>query len=225
MGNLYGALAAAQGKFPEISKNKTGHGYKYADIADILRAVRPILSAHELAIFQSIEGDKIVTMLAHSTGATLRSEYPLVQDGTGRMNNIQRMGAALTYARRYSLTALLGVAADEDVDASEVSVSGGQSQGKSMGAALKDAWKDGVLDSLPDDATDRDKAVAFSEQLIADMEKAKTGKSINGVWIKRQDIIDALDRKHNDLYQNVFDCFHSCMANVSEGEASKVAAQ
>lgn len=219
MGELYGALATAQGGFPEIPKTKTGHGYKYADIADILKAVRPVLSKNALAVFQSIEGDKLVTVLAHKSGATLRSEYPLVQDGTGRMNNIQRIGAALTYARRYSLTALLGVAADEDVDASEVKVEGKPQQGSTMGSALRDAWKDGVLDALDEGATDREKAVAFSEQIIADMQKAKKADTVNSVWNKRSDIIDALDRKHNDLYQSVFDAFHACIGALTEEAA------
>jgi len=216
MGDLYGALALAQGEFPEIAKNKTGHGYKYADIADILKAVRPILSRNGLAIFQSIEGDKLITTLAHKSGATLQSTYPLVQDGTGRMNNIQRIGAALTYARRYSLTALLGVAADADVDASDVDLVQRNTGSNSMGEALKDAWKDGVLDSLPEGATDRDKANAFADQIIKDMQAAKSQRGINGVWEKRSGIIDALDAKHNDLYQSVFDCFHDCMAKVQE---------
>lgn len=218
MGQLYGALASAQGEFPEIPKTKQGHGYKYAAMADILRAVRPILSKNGLAVFQSISGDVLVTTLAHKGGATLVSQYPLVQDGTGRMNNIQRMGAALTYARRYSLTALLGVAADEDIDASDVDMERtGQHGGTPMGAALKDAWKDGVLDSLPENATDRDKAKAFAEQIIKDMQAAKTPKSVNSVWDKRMSIIEALDTKHNDLYQSVFDCFHACVGAL-EGD-------
>lgn len=215
MGPLYAALATAQGQFPEIPKNKTGHGYKYADIADILKAVRPILSKNQLAVFQDIQGERLVTTLAHSSGATLTSTYPLVTDQTGRMNNIQKVGAALTYARRYSLTALLGVAADEDADASEVKMDARQSGGNSMGDALRDAWKDGVMDSLPEGASDRKIAEAFAAQIIKDMEKAKKPDTINGVWNKRSDIIDALDTKHNDLYQSVFDAFHHHMERAA----------
>lgn len=220
MGALYAALAKAQGEFPDIQKTKTGHGYKYADIADILKAVRPVLSKNGLAVFQNIEGDKLTTTLAHSSGATLVSSYPLVQDGTGRMNNIQRIGAALTYARRYSLTALLGVAADEDVDAEDIDVTGRTNNpARATSEGLKDAWTDGVLDSLPADASDRDKAVAFSDQIIADMQAKKSARGVNGVWEKREGIISALDKKHNDLFQNVFDCFQSCMASFEQEAA------
>lgn len=215
-GELFLALSSAQGEFPEIEKRKTGHGYKYADIADILRAVRPVLSAHKLCVFQSIEGSNLVTVIAHSSGVELRSEYPLVQDGTGRMNNIQRMGAALTYARRYALTALLGIAADEDIDAKDVDVTGALTKGATPSAGLRDAWKDGVLDSLPENATDRQKAEAFAEQIIQDIRKAKSTRGVNGAWGKREDVIDALDKRHNDLYQNVFDAFHSAMNSMKE---------
>lgn len=215
MGALYGALAEAQGQFPDIPKNKTGHGYKYADIADILKAVRPVLSKRGLAVFQDIQGEKLVTTLAHKSGATLTSTYPLVTDQTGRMNNIQKIGAALTYARRYSLTALLGVAADEDADASEVSVDRREPQGNTMGSALRDAWVDGILDSLSETATDREKAIAFSDQIMADIQGAKKPDTISRIWDKRSSIIEALDVKHNDLYQSVFDCFHARMAEVS----------
>lgn len=213
---IYSALSAAQGEFPEIPKTKTGHGYKYADIADILKAVRPILSKHGLCVFQEVDGERLVTTLGHSSGAEIASVYPLVQDGTGRMNNIQRIGAALTYARRYSLTALLGVAADEDIDASDVRVD----ERKPKAAGLKDAWKDGVLDSLPEGATDRQKAEAFADQIMKDFAEYKSVKGLSGSWDKRADVIEALDKRHNDLYQDVFDCFHSLMASLTEGDAA-----
>ena len=217
MGPLYRALAKCQGEFPEIAKTKTGHGYKYADIADILRAVRPILSKNGLAVFQKVDNDKLITTLAHEGGATLESAYPLVTDGTGRMNNIQRTGAALTYARRYSLTALLGVAADEDIDAEDIQVDGRKKNPASEG--LKDAWKDGVLDGLPENASDRDKAKAFAEQIIKDMQGMKSASGLNNAWAKREDIINALDTKHNDLFQDVFDAFHVNMGKFTEEAA------
>lgn len=214
MGQIYGALSLAQGEFPEIPKNKKGHGYMYADIADILRAVRPVLSKHGLAVMQMLRGQDLVTTLAHKSGAKIESVYPVVIDGTGRMNNIQRQGAALTYARRYSLTALLGVAADEDVDASDVDLA--PKNPSTFSGGLKDAWRDGVLDSLPEGATDREKAEAFANQIVSDIEGKKSASGVNGVWEKRAAIIDALDKKHNDLYQSIFDAFHDAMNKLGD---------
>ena len=209
MGEIYGALSLAQGEFPEIAKTKKGHGYMYADIADILRAVRPILASNGLAVMQMMEDDVLVTSLVHKSGAKIDSRYPLVVDGTGRMNNIQRQGAALTYARRYSLTALLGVAADEDVDASDVDLTPRNPSNPSGG--LKDAWQAGVLDALAENATDRERAEAFANQIIVDIGSKKSADGVNGVWGKRSAIIEALDKKHNDLYQSIFDAFHEAM--------------
>jgi hypothetical protein len=120
---LYDALAAAQGSFPVIpklhkAKIKAGFEYNYADIADVLAAVRPALSANGLAILQMPHpvGDRImlVTRLAHKTGAWIESDYPVA--GIAGGINHQTIGGALTYGKRYSLCAMLGVSAEDDLD-------------------------------------------------------------------------------------------------------------
>jgi hypothetical protein len=127
-GALVEALAAAQGEFPVIEKNQTGkvHGekngrsyefeYKYADIADVLAAVRPVLSKHKLAVMQPtymVRNDLVVaTRLMHASGQWMESEYPV----SAIVAKHQAMGGALTYARRYSLCSMLGIAAEEDTD-------------------------------------------------------------------------------------------------------------
>lgn len=130
-GNLIAALAAAQGEFPPIAKTKTArvdtkgggsYEYSYADIADVLAAVRPVLSRHGLALIQrtAVDGDgrtRLVTELKHgNTGDVEVSEVDLGQSST----NPQQFGGALTYLRRYELVTLLGIAAEEDRDAQDV---------------------------------------------------------------------------------------------------------
>ncbi len=126
---LAAALAAAQGEFPIIEKNRTGHlpdavpsrgngsrAYKYADLANVLKGVLPVLSKNKLAVLQPtfVEGGHIFvrTRLMHSSGQWVECEYPVCAVHVDH----QRMGSALTYAKRYALCALLGVAADEDND-------------------------------------------------------------------------------------------------------------
>lgn len=124
------ALAKAQGEFPVIQKNKDGKvqgvskgsgkeysfAYKYADIADVIAAVSKVLAANGIAFVQPTEfnsdGMMIATRLIHSSGQWIESEYP-VCSVTG---DHQKMGGALTYARRYALCSLIGVAAEEDKD-------------------------------------------------------------------------------------------------------------
>ncbi len=129
--DLITALALAQAQFPPIPKSKTGKvkgeskgtgkayefEYQYADISDVLVAVRPILSQNGLAILQLTEVDEanvmfVRTRLAHKSGQWIESSYPVCSINADH----QKMGGALTYARRYSLTSLIGVAAEDDLD-------------------------------------------------------------------------------------------------------------
>lgn len=114
------ALAAAQAELHDPERNKSGQvrgrsGYKYAGLDDLLRAIRPVLASHGLAITQRIlvDGAPILsTELRHEGGEVLSSCWPLSWTG-----GPQERGSELTYARRYTLEALVGVAATDDDDA------------------------------------------------------------------------------------------------------------
>jgi len=124
------ALAKAQGEFPKIAKNKiadlkgiskrTGKEYSmkysYADIADVLAALLPVLSKHNIALIQPTEiddrGMTIHTRIVHSSGQWMGSVYPVCAIN----GDHQIMGSAITYARRYAACSLIGVAADDDLD-------------------------------------------------------------------------------------------------------------
>ena len=119
------ALAKAQAVITNPARNrevevrtKTGGSYKfrYATLDAIIDAIRKPLTDNGLWFTQTLEnGDgkyRLVTTLLHSSGQSLRSETPLLLQDAGN----QAFGSALTYMRRYALTAMLGVAADEDDD-------------------------------------------------------------------------------------------------------------
>ena len=112
--NLIQALIKARAEFPSIQKDKVNPHFKvsYASLDSVLDAVTPVLCKHGLAIVQLMEkGNILKTHLFHESGEVLTSEYELpdIQDN-------QKKGAALTYARRYSVCALLSITADEDDD-------------------------------------------------------------------------------------------------------------
>ena len=112
--NLIQALIKARAEFPSIQKDKVNPHFKvsYASLDSVLDAVTPALCKHGLAIVQLMEkGNILKTHLFHESGEVLTSEYELpdIQDN-------QKKGAALTYARRYSVCALLSITADEDDD-------------------------------------------------------------------------------------------------------------
>jgi hypothetical protein len=126
------ALAAAQGEIKNAHLNKVNPHFKsrYADLAAIRDAVIPALSKHGIAVMQTTQQDifnenvpgfVVLTTLVHSSGQWIESEYPipLVVDKP------QIMGSAYTYARRYSLAAICGIAAEEDDDANAAQQSNG----------------------------------------------------------------------------------------------------
>jgi hypothetical protein len=114
---LANALCKAQSAMTAAVLNKVNPHFKskYADLAAVLEAVRKPLTDNGLSITQTTECNSqhffLSTTLLHTSGQWLRSEYPLPMNATP-----QQMGSALTYARRYSLSAITGIAADEDDD-------------------------------------------------------------------------------------------------------------
>lgn len=117
---LIEALIAAQSDFPTIPKEATGQArggkYQYATLPAVLEAVVPWLNHHGIALIQrtAIEGESMTlhTILRHTSGDEVESVVPLPAP-----QNWQEWGSAMTYARRYSITALAGVAPDDDDDA------------------------------------------------------------------------------------------------------------
>jgi hypothetical protein len=113
LSKLYIALAKAQGEFPEIQKTRTNPFYnsKYADLADVRKAVQPSLSKNGLSLVQILKGKLLITKLFHQDGGVIESEIPI-----DLSQKPQGIGSALTYLRRYCLCSILGVASEEDDD-------------------------------------------------------------------------------------------------------------
>src|SRR5215204_2008012 len=98
-----------------------GQSYRYAPLSAGLDIVRQTLCKHELAVIQTTEVDQesgvvmLTTMLAHGSGEWISALWPICR--TADMTNPRLMGAALTYARRYALFTLVGIAGEDDLDA------------------------------------------------------------------------------------------------------------
>jgi len=115
--HLSTALAAAQGALKNPPKNKINPHFKsaYVDLSDGLTAVRECFSKHGLVFIQgtSLMDGVIVlnTRIAHKSGQWIESDYPV-----GGFGKPQEMGSAMTYARRYALFSMVGVAGEDDDD-------------------------------------------------------------------------------------------------------------
>ena len=123
-GKISAAFVAAQAELQNPHKNKTvktgAFSFDYADLASILDQVRPVLARHGLAISQSIGGDAgivtVTTTLHHTSGECI--QWGPLPGPSGP--DWKTLGGAITYARRYALTAALGLSADDDKDAPEI---------------------------------------------------------------------------------------------------------
>lgn len=121
MQELIKALIKAKAEFNPIQKDGTNPHYKrkYATLDAVLDAVTHALGKHGLVIIQTteiFEGKTVLrTHIFHESGENITSTYPLPE-----ISDSQKFGAALTYARRYAVCAILSVTADEDNDAESV---------------------------------------------------------------------------------------------------------
>jgi len=122
------ALAKAQGAMTFASKDTTNpfYGKKYADLANVLEALRKPLSENSLSIVQGPEHStdhstvSVTTLLMHASGQWIETvlTLPVVREKKGEgfviANDPQAVGSAITYARRYAAAAMAGITQDDD---------------------------------------------------------------------------------------------------------------
>lgn len=123
---LAAALAKVQAKLPKLERDRTvvvkqkngdEYSYSYATLANLSETVLPLLAEHGLSFVAmpgaGSDGKMCVRyQLLHESGESLAGEFPISGEG-----GIQMIGGRITYARRYCLAAIVGVAADEDDEA------------------------------------------------------------------------------------------------------------
>lgn len=119
------ALCKAQGEFPVIPKdcevevkNREGkflYTYKYADLSTIITHTRPVMSKYGLSFTQSFNEGSFCTMITHESGQQIVTG--IIPVALPKYDDMKQMVAAVTYAKRISLTAALGISPEDDVDA------------------------------------------------------------------------------------------------------------
>lgn len=162
------ALCLVQKEIKNPIKNQTNKGVqgapKYANLEDTLQEyVRPILTKYGMSVFQSVKTDDngrvgVATTLFHETGEYIESDYvycdvvvPTNKEGKKVLTEGQATGVCITYLRRYSLNAALGINGDKDTDGSfetdepltyETALAYEITFGKHNGKTLKDIYKE-----------------------------------------------------------------------------------
>jgi hypothetical protein len=151
---LSNALALFHSKCPKVLKGSNNPYFKsrYADLADILETVTPILSENGLSVIQvPCEDDQLVTMLVHKSGEFIRSKSRMRPVATvirrdQQGNDVfevtpQALGSAITYQRRYAVAALLSLCIDEDDD-------GNAASGRSVSSKRSEQPKEAKVEPL-----------------------------------------------------------------------------
>lgn len=125
---------------------------KYAPLPDILNAMRPLLSKHGLSILQSPRGDEngvgVTTLLMHTSGEWVEC-CPLMMKAD--KNTAQGAGSAITYARRYALSAVLGISSEDDDDGNVASKNEYKDNSQHRSSA-NEQIAEAAQESIPEDA-------------------------------------------------------------------------
>jgi hypothetical protein len=119
--NLYKGLIEARSDIKSVPKNKQGYGYKYATLDSIIDMLDDALPKHGLGYSQwvTMQNDKqaLLTRVFHISGEWMEDVVEMTDtELSGKANATQQAGASITYYRRYALSAIFGIASDEDVD-------------------------------------------------------------------------------------------------------------
>jgi hypothetical protein len=240
-----GALARAQGAFPELKRaaqatvefkdratgTKRAETYTYATLADVLACIRKPLSENEIALVQApvqVGPGKhvMLTRLIHASGQWIESETPMF---LGEFVNAQRYGGAATYARRYGVQMITGLAAEEDDD-------GHKSQGNEAQTGLRPARDEQEAPPANDPAPRRtssrerpapkpraepdDGVEARSRELMDEFTKADNQVEAARLWIRRYPDLVAIARQNTGYAEMVAEAAAHTWPNVKFNRAN-----
>jgi hypothetical protein len=205
IGAIAAALAKAQGELTNPEKSLTAtigspfpnegeKSFRYASLASGLDIVRKSLGQHEIATIQTTAIDhasgqiRLTTLLAHASGEWISSDWPVCPISETAPH---RMGAALTYARRYALFALVGIAGEDDLDAPDILVEPAPAAdtpddaNRSLPSIGKRPNGSVHKPRPPRPVLAAEPSAALRDQLIAEIQTLKDGEEI-ALWAQRR---------------------------------------
>ena len=251
VGALAAALAKAQAAIANPEKSLTAtivspfpreesRTFRYAPLASGLDLVRKCLGQHEIATVQTTAIDReanlirLTTTLLHASGEWVSSEWPVCPISETAAPH--RLGAALTYARRYALFTLVGIAGEDDLDAPDLPVTGGPIGSQNGTVSAGKAWKDRSLwvgrRKLQTSADDRNhrtrrlcarmRPTELREKLLLELEELKNPEAL-ALWAQR-----ALPLKNQlsaEDSRDVEEAFATRLSQLGESELAGSAAE
>ena len=245
IGTIAGALAKAQAELtnPEKSlvatiESEGGCGekersFRYAPLSSGLEIVRKTLTQHEIATVQTTALDhaagfiNLITILAHSSGEWIASDWPVC--AISETATPRRMGAALTYARRYALFTIVGIAGDDDIDAPDLNApepaaptqknlqwptGHTRPNGRHKNSARNSTNPANRSSSLANPALKGRLSAVLRDQLINQLKEIDSSESA-AIWARR--ILPAKDTLTSDDARQLEDTFRAQLAALDSG--------
>jgi ERF superfamily len=199
--------------------------FRYAPLATGLDIVRKALGQHEIATLQTTEIDRtagmvnLTTMLAHSSGEWIASDWPVCP--IADTASPRRMGAALTYARRYALFTLVGIAGEDDLDAPDL-CSASQSAATPPARSAGNGRDRAFGKTTPSALLGPTLSASLREMLLSEI-SAITSSALAARWAQ-----NALPRKNSLMAADaklVEDAFEGRLSELAESEGSTPASE
>jgi hypothetical protein len=253
IGAIAAALAKAQAELANPEKSliatirspnprERDRSFRYAALSSGLDIVRKSLGKYEIATVQTTAIDaeagliRLTTTLAHSSGEWLSSDWPVC--AVSEIAAPRRMGAALTYARRYALFTLVGIAGEDDLDAPDLdvvvkadadrpSLSGDErrsdGQARHAGALTAAEPRRGpAVPPLANSALTAEQSARLRDRLVADIGRLQSGENA-AVWAR--EALSAKGALTKADAQRVESDFRARLAAFDEGSADDGRAQ
>lgn len=202
--SIAAALAAAQMEMGKALKHAQNPHFrsKYADLGSVMDACMSALNSHGIAVIQPLLenefGRQVVTRFIHASGEALECPIPLI---IGK-NDMQGLGSAITYARRYGLMSLAGIAPEDD-DGNAAVNSTNAAPPRNM------SWAETIIAELPETATEHDKAQAVADAIKAQFGRKKTPGELGNEWDRRIKLIDSIKARFPDMHSEIVDAYEN----------------
>ena len=184
------ALSTAQSQMTFAKKDSKNPFFKssYADLSSVWEACREPLTKNGLAVIQTFDSDHdentviVVTTLTHTSGQWINSrlKLPLVK------KDPQGLGSAITYGRRYSLAAIVGVIADEDDDGNAATHGKAQSGTPAPKKGKSEYVDPGLISDMVNDINNVDELAEHYKARKEGINKASNRNEINNIYAARK---------------------------------------
>lgn len=209
--NIATALAAAQLEMGKAFKQSSNPHFrsKYADLGNVMDACMEALNKHGIAVVQPVTetelGRYVETRFIHETGETLICPIPLI---LGKQD-MQGLGSAMTYARRYGLMALAGIAPEDD-----------DGNAAAANAPKELSWSETIIAELPEGSTEAEKATALMEAIMAQWKHKRTAGELVNEWKRREKLINGLRDRFPSQYGNIIESYEARMQAVAPADVA-----